>query len=202
MSYSDTRQQVEHYRREIAALRTKMRAAQATAEPEAVADYEFQTLTGPVRLSELFGRHRDLVVIHNMGASCAYCTLWGDGFNGISDHLTNRAAFAMASPDPPSVQRAFAESRKWKCRMVSHAATTFAADMGYRSEQGTWLPGVSVFRRTDDGLVRLSDTRFSPGDDFCALWHLFDLCPEGRAGWAPRVTYGESSDEPSGVHVR
>lgn len=193
MSYRDTRQQVEHYRREIAELRARMRAAQATAEPEPVADYEFQTLAGAVRLSALFGRHRDLVVIHSMGASCAYCTLWGDGFNGIYDHLTSRAAFAIASPDPPAVQRAFAESRGWRCRLVSHAGTTFAADMGYRSEAGAWLPGVSVFRRTADGLVRLSDTRFSPGDDFCALWHVFDLFPEGRAAWSPRVTYDASS---------
>jgi predicted dithiol-disulfide oxidoreductase (DUF899 family) len=90
MSDRDTRQQVEHYRREITALRTKGRAAKATAEREPVADYEFQTLTGPVRLSGLFGHHRDLMVVHNVGASCAYCTLWGDGFNGIYDHLTSQ----------------------------------------------------------------------------------------------------------------
>ena len=41
---------------------------------------------------------RDLIVIHNMGASCPYCTLWADGFNGIYDHLADRAAFVALQP--------------------------------------------------------------------------------------------------------
>jgi hypothetical protein len=31
----------------------------------------------------------------------------------------------------------------------------------------------------------VSDTGFEPGDDFCALWHVFDLIPEGADGWRP-----------------
>jgi len=37
--------------------------------------------------------------------------------------------------------------------------------------------------------VRVSDAGFQPGDDYCAVWHLFDLMPEGKAGWSPRFTY-------------
>ena len=186
MTYRATREQLEHYRGEIASIRQKIRAAQATIEPEPVADYEFETPDGRVRLSALFGDRRDLIAIHNMGVSCAYCTLWGDGFNGVYAHLTSRAAFVIASPDPPMVQRAFAASRGWKCAMVSHQGTSFAADMGYQSRTGRWLPGVSVFRRTGTGVVRVSDASFSPLDDYCAVWHLFDLLPEGCAGWTPR----------------
>ena len=47
-----------------------------------VEDVVFESEVGPVRLSELFGEHDDLVIIHNMGASCRYCTLWADGFSG------------------------------------------------------------------------------------------------------------------------
>ena len=74
--------------------------------------------------------------------------------------------------------------------MVSHQGTTFAADMGYRSETGGWLPGVSVFRREGDSISRVADTGLCPGDDFCALWHFLDMLPEGAAGWSPRFAYG------------
>jgi hypothetical protein len=66
--------------------------------------------------------------------------------------------------------------------MVSHAGTSFAADMGYRAEDGGWLPGLSVFKREDGRVLRVSDASFSPGDDFCVLWHFFDMLPGGAAG--------------------
>jgi predicted dithiol-disulfide oxidoreductase (DUF899 family) len=148
-------------------------------QPQEVKDYEFTTVDGPVRVSELFGNHEDLIVIHNMGVSCSYCTLWADGYNGIHPHVITRAAFVVTSPDHPTVQRKFAESRGWKFPMVSHAGSSFAADMGYIGANGGWTPGVSVFRREGDSIVRVSDTGFSPGDDFCTLWHFFDLLPGG-----------------------
>src|SRR5215510_2423909 len=185
MTYRQTAKELAGYRAQIADLRRKMRAAQAAVEPEEVKDYVFQRAEGgPVRLSELFGTRSDLFVIHNMGKGCPSCTLWADGFNGVYDHLRNRAAFVVSSPDPPEQQRAFAASRNWKFPMVSHAGTTFADDMGYRGDRG-WLPGVSVFRRQNGKILRVSDASFSPGDDFCAVWHLFDLIPEGCGGWQP-----------------
>ena len=189
MNYKRTSERIAAYRREIAALRIKMREAQAQIEPEPVKDYEFTTLTGAVRLSTLFGDKDDLFVILNMGTSCAHCTLWADGFSGIYDHIADRASFVVASPDPPDVQRGFAAGRGWTFPMVSHAGTTFARDMGYRSEAGGWLPGVSVFRRGSGNILRVADTSFSPGDDFCALWHMLDLLPKGAAGWRPKFTY-------------
>ncbi len=49
---------------------------------EVVEDYK---LYGPgnksVKLSQLFGDKEDLIVIHNMGTDCSYCTMWADGFN-------------------------------------------------------------------------------------------------------------------------
>ena len=36
---------------------------------------------------------------------------------------------------------------------------------------------------------RPSDTWFGPDDDFCNVWHLFDLLPEGSNGWAPKYEY-------------
>jgi predicted dithiol-disulfide oxidoreductase (DUF899 family) len=188
MKYRATAEKLAGYRSQIAALRQKMREAQASVEPEPAKDYEFATASGPVRLSALFGDQDTLFVIHNMGQSCPYCTLWADGFNGVYHHLSNRAAFVVSSPDTPEKQQQFAASRNWKFPMVSHAGTTFAEEMGYRHDGG-WMPGVSVFRREGGRIVRVSDTSFEPGDAFCNVWHFFDLIPEGAAGWQPKYRY-------------
>jgi predicted dithiol-disulfide oxidoreductase (DUF899 family) len=190
MSYRDRAEKLQAYRAEIAALREKMRALHEAVEPEAVADYAFATRAGAVRLSQLFGGKSDLFVIHNMGKGCPSCTMWADGFNGLYDHLASRAAFVVSSPDPPDIQAEFAAGRGWRFPMVSHQGTRFAADMGYVSERGGFLPGISVFRRADGRLLRVADTGFDHGDDFCPVWHLFDLLPEGAAGWRPRFSYG------------
>lgn len=188
MQYLDTVNELAGYRRQIAELREKMRKVQQSVEPQAVPDYTFATTEGTVHLSDLFDGKDSLFVIHNMGASCAYCTLWADGFNGILPHLENRAAFVVSSPDDPAAQRKFKESRGWRFRMVSHKGTKFAADMGY-SKDNRFQPGVSVFRKQDGKIVRVSDAGLGPGDDFCALWHFFDLLPEGADGWRPRFSY-------------
>lgn len=188
MRYRDSTERLVAYRREIAALRDKMRELQATVEPEEVPDYTFATSEGAVRLSELFDDKDTLFVIHNMGKDCTHCTMWADGFNGVLPHLESRAAFVVSSPDDPAAQVAFAASRGWRFRMVSHQGTDFAETMGYRSDQG-WLPGVSVFRKHDGRILRVSDQGFEPGDDFCTVWHFFDLLPEGRAGWHAKFSY-------------
>lgn len=189
MSYRETRDRLTSYRRQIADLRKKMREAQSSVEPEEVKDYAFTTPEGTVHLSSLFGDQEYLFLIHNMGVACPACTLWADGFNGVYDHLRNRAGFVVSSPDAPEIQRAFAKDRGWRFRMVSHQGTSFAADMGYRSESGGWRPGISVFRREQGRIVRVSDTEFDIGDDFCSLWHILDLLPEGAGTWRPRFKY-------------
>ena len=110
MKYAEVDGKLADYRRQIAAIREKMRETLAAVEPQPVQDYELTNVAGPVRLSELFGPHEDLILSHNMGVSCSYCTLWADGFNGVADHLANRAAFVVSSPDDPETQAAFKAS--------------------------------------------------------------------------------------------
>ncbi len=188
MNYKSTATRLDDYRRQIADLRRKMREAQASIEPEPVKDYEFRRAGGTVKLSELFGHPDTLIVVHNMGASCPYCTLWADGFNGVFEHLRNRAAFVVSSPDAPEKQQAFAAGRGWRFPMVSIEGTTFAQDMGYWSDDHA-MPGISVFRRVEGEIMRVADTSFSPGDDFCTVWHIFDLIPEGAGDWKPKYRY-------------
>src|SRR5262249_27031844 len=104
MKYRQANEQIAQYRRQIGDLREKMRAARAAVEPEEVKDYELQSADGAVKLSQLFGGKDTLFVVHNMGASCPNCTMWADGFNGVFDHLRDRAAFVVASPDTPEQQ--------------------------------------------------------------------------------------------------
>jgi predicted dithiol-disulfide oxidoreductase (DUF899 family) len=155
-----------------------------------VQDYTF---TGPdkaqVALSSLFGAKEDLIAIHNMGASCAYCTMWADGFNGLLPHLEDRAAFVVISPDDATTQQRFAQQRDWKFTMVSSNGTTFRADMGYQSGEYV-LPGVSVFHKNADGsITHVSHAPFGPGDAYCSAWHLFDLLPKGSDEWEPKFKY-------------
>ena len=189
MKYKDGKTKIDGYRKQIKTLREEMRAAQNELEPQVVEDYALATTSGPVKLSDLFGDKKDLIVIHNMGASCPYCTLWADGYNGVAEHLADRAAFVVVSPDAPAAQKKFADSRGWRFPMASHGGGKFADDMGYKSEKGGWLPGVSVFRKDGDKVLRVSDSALGPYDDFCSVWHLFDMIPGGAAGWGPKFKY-------------
>ncbi|TAL03167.1 MAG: DUF899 domain-containing protein [Rhodospirillaceae bacterium] len=189
MKYDAGAKRMAAYRDEIAAIRKKMRAALAETEAQEVEDYAFETANGPMHLSELFGEHKDLLVVHNMGAACPACTMWADGYNGVHHHIVTRTAFVVSSPDAPAAQKKFAEGRGWKFPMISHQGTTFAADMGYRSPEGKWRPGISAFKGEGKKILRVSDTELGPGDDFCSVWHMFDLLPEGAAGWRPKFQY-------------
>lgn len=189
MSYRDDKAKLDAYRVQIAELRAKMRETQAAIAPEEVTDYDLGAVNGPVKLSTLFGEHDTLVVVHNMGTGCAHCTMWADGFNGVYRHLRDRAAFVVVSPDPPARQAAFAATRGWKFPMASYEGNRFGQDTGYY-DGGRATPGISVFKRAAGKIMRVSDTSFSPGDDFCTVWHIFDLIPEGAAGWKPKFKYG------------
>jgi predicted dithiol-disulfide oxidoreductase (DUF899 family)/predicted enzyme related to lactoylglutathione lyase len=169
-------------------LKKKKQLAELRKEiPEQeVVDYRFRNRDGEdVALSELFSDKNELIVMHNMGVSCNYCTLWADGFNGVYHHLDERAAFVVSSPDEPSVQEDLAAERGWKFPMVSTKGTTFKEDMGYAKGE-SYYPGVSTFRKDEEGKVfHHAHAPLGPGDDFCAVWHLFDLLPNGEDGFKP-----------------
>ncbi|MGI9333535.1 MAG: DUF899 family protein [Gammaproteobacteria bacterium] len=188
-NYAQQIETLNGYRQQIGEIRAKMREVQESIEPQPVENYRFTTGDAEVKLGELFTDKPDLIVIHNMGTSCAYCTLWADGFNGIYDHLRQRADFVVTSPDSPSVQARFAQKRGWTFPMVSHQGSSFATDMGFGSADEGWMPGVSVFQQRDGGVVRVSHAQLGPYDDFCALWHLFNLLPKGADAFAAKFSY-------------
>jgi len=186
---------------ELAALYQEIQDKQARvvellreAGPEEVQDYTLHGAGGaPVRLSELFGDRDELIVVHNMGRGCPYCTLWADGFNGVLQHLESRAAFVVVSPDRPEDQLEFANARGWRFRMASAGGTTFSKDLGFETEhegKPFALPGCSMLKKREDGgIERTARASFGPGDPFCSVFHLFPLLDRGYADWAPRLAY-------------
>jgi predicted dithiol-disulfide oxidoreductase (DUF899 family) len=164
------------------------------APRQEIDNYEFVAQGGQtVTIKQLFGGKDDLIVVHNMGQDCRYCTLWADGFNGVLPHIENRAAFVIISPDDPEEQAKFAESRGWKFTMVSDPDGHFTEDMGYAgiNEDGEWIrPGFSAFNRYSTGeIFRITDVEFGPGDVYSGIWHLFEALAEGVDGWEPQFRY-------------
>src|SRR5438552_8218564 len=70
------------------------------AKMDEVQDYNLKDKdNSDITLSQMFGNKNDLIIIHNMGRSCGYCTMWADGFNGSYKHIEKKSAFALVSPD-------------------------------------------------------------------------------------------------------
>jgi predicted dithiol-disulfide oxidoreductase (DUF899 family) len=181
--------EIEKLEGELVEQYTRLAELKRRMPREPVKDYDLAGWNGPVKLSGLFGGKSDLIVIHNMGRGCRYCTLWADGFNGVAEHLGNRAAFVVCSPDSTDVQKEFAAGRKWRFPMVSGKDSPFIQDMGFRSEK-SWMPGVSTFRRGTDGKIeRVAKASFGPFDAFCGAWHLVALLADGVNDWEPQYRY-------------
>ena len=146
-----------------------------------------------VSLDELFGDRRDLLVVHNMGRHCRWCTLWADGLNGLLGHLQARTAVVLVNGDNPAVQREFAESRNWQFRMVQDASGAFTDDLHFAQEhEGArhLMPGVSAFHKNEDGTItHVSSDFFGPGDIYMPVYPLFDLLKDGPLDWEPQYTY-------------
>jgi predicted dithiol-disulfide oxidoreductase (DUF899 family) len=185
-------QELESIERQIFELKQQRAALRRSVQGERVEDYELRGHDGePVKLSALFGDKNDLLVIHNMGTGCPYCTLWADGFNGVWQYLDDRAAAVLVSADPIDTQKKFKAERGWTFPMYSGEGSGFIRAMGFEGEPhpdyGKFRPGASAFRRLDDGtIIRTAKTWFGPGDDFCSVWHLFDLFEGGPGDWEPR----------------
>lgn len=170
---------------EIQALQLKMyqhyakiQELRKELEPEVVKDYRFmRSADEEVSLSELFEEHDTLIVVHNMGRQCSYCTAWADGYSGIYDLLKEHTAFVVSSPDTPAIQAENKAARAWKFPIVSLGDNLFAADMGFQVD-GHYHPGVSVFTRDKDGLIKRTwSAPFGPSDHYGVLWHTLDLLP-------------------------
>lgn len=187
-SLAEADRRIDEIEERLAALKKERGELRRARPPEPVEDWQLLDLDGrPVTLSALMGSASELLVIHNMGRGCRYCTLWADGLSGFHRHLESRVPWVLCSADAPDAARAFSRERGWPFRVVSGHGSGFAAAMGFAGPDGKPWPGASAFARGDGGrLVRTGKTSFGPGDDYCAVWPLFELLQGGTGNWSPR----------------
>ena len=136
----------------------------------------------------MFGDKDKLLVIHNMGEGCRFCTLWGDGFNGIVDHLESAMSVVLVSKDPPQLQRQFATSRGWRFRLASHGGGSYITEQTVMKDSSN-MPGAVVYEREGEQIKRRSSSVFGPGDLYSPMWNLLGLAGMTEADWVPQYRY-------------
>lgn len=162
--------------------------AEQSGNAQPVDNYTFETAEGPVSLLALFGDRDRLILIHNMGQGCRYCTLWGDGLNPFVPHLESVVALAMVSKDAPDVQRRFANDRGWRFRMASHGGGRYMKERISVSGEDN-VPGAACYRRQGDSITCTGSTMFGPGDLYCSAWHFLTLAGVGFDAFTPQYHY-------------
>lgn len=193
-------------RERVATLRRELPA------DTAVSDYTFQegpanlAEDGPiqnVRLSELAASGRPVVIYQFMygraqDKPCPMCSMWIDGFCGVARHLEQNVTFAVVAAAPIAELRAWGAEREWdRLRLLSCDANSFKSDLHFETEDGSQLPGLSVFVRNDDGTLRhfysvsavMGTDEYRGIDLLTPVWNLLDLLPTGRGNWMPSREY-------------
>jgi predicted dithiol-disulfide oxidoreductase (DUF899 family) len=179
---------VTELEKQIYELNMELNTLRQQQSGSVVRNYTFDTQTGEAALLDLFGEHDTLLLIHNMGQGCRYCTLWADGFNGVLPHLESTMSVVLVSKDAPELQRQFANSRGWRFRLASHGGGEYMTDQSVMDGAGN-MPGAVVYTRDGDTIRRKNSVVFGPGDRFCSAWNLLALAGLGEDEWTPQFAY-------------
>lgn len=166
--------------------------------------YSFEGIEGPLTLADLFGKHGQLIVQHFMfgpdwNEGCPSCSFWADNFNGIDSHLAARdTAFVLVSRGPLDRLEVYKKRLGWTFRWVSSADSDFNFDFGVSFVKGSdaagpnynygsmkvggeEMPGVSAFRRGDDGAIYHTYSTYGRGIDMLnGTYQLLDITSKGR----------------------
>lgn len=166
--------------------------------------YSFQGPEGRLSLADLFGKHGQLIVQHFMfgpdwNEGCPSCSFWSDNFNGIDGHLAARdTAFVLVSRGALDRLEAYKKRLGWTFRWVSSAGGDFNFDFGVSFVKGSdaagpnynygsmkvggeEMPGVSAFRRGDDGAIYHTYSTYGRGIDMLnGAYQLLDITSKGR----------------------
>jgi predicted dithiol-disulfide oxidoreductase (DUF899 family) len=173
---------------QIFELTTRLAELRAESPGTEVKNYLFSTLNGQSTLLELFGDQDKLLLIHNMGQGCRYCTLWGDGLNGFVPHLESAMALALVSKDAPELQRRFANSRGWRFQLASHGGGDYITEQTVM-EGAENMPGAVVYERRGDAIFRKNSCVFGPGDLYCSIWPFLGMAGMSESDWTPQFKY-------------
>jgi predicted dithiol-disulfide oxidoreductase (DUF899 family) len=149
------------------------------------------------RLVDVLGSRDTLVTYHLMyapddEAACPMCSMWVDGFHGVSHHLAQHVAFAVVARAPLQRLRAWGRVRGWDgLRLLSSYHSTFSADLELEDPDGSQRPAIAVFVRDGDRVrhsysmqAMFSTTESERGIDLLSpVWQVLDLLPSGRGDW-------------------
>lgn len=168
----------------------------------------------PVKLSELFARGQDeLILINTMfvaeaAAPCPMCNMWADGYDAVAPHVEQQKSVALVTKKDVVALRRWARGRGWRrIRLLSSRNNPFDRDYNvewpdraYDNPNGDQVPGVTVFKRLANGDIHhtysveramslvVHDHRAI--DLLSPVWNLFDLTPSGRhPSWYPSTKY-------------
>ena len=165
-------------------------------------DYVFDAPEGKVTLRDLFDGKGQLIVQHFMfgpdwNEGCPSCSFWTDNFNGIDVHLAHRdTAFVLVSRGPIDKLEAYRKRMGWNLRWVSSLHNDFNFDfaVSFPGEQtepvynfntikpyGQETPGLSAFRRGEDGAIYRTYSTYARGLDMLnGAYQLLDITSKGR----------------------
>ena len=206
--YKKVRDELQEAERALRDQRERVAELRRTLpRDQVVGDLVFEEARGgqkkQVKIGELFENpDQPLVLMQFMYGKkqenpCPMCSMWADGYNGAMKHLRQHMNFAVLVAGDPAEFETFAKSRGWgNLRIVSAAKTSLKADLGFETEEGGQIPGVSVFERKADGsVVHFYSQSAMMGDGgrgmdlLSPVWNYMDLTPEGRAEWFPGLDY-------------
>ena len=180
--------EISKVEQQIFELTAKLNELRKSGSGDEVRNYAFATISGETDLLSMFGDKKQLLLIHNMGQGCRYCTLWADGFNGFLKHLESVMSVVLVSKDSPELQRQFANSRDWRFRLASHGGGEYIREQTLM--EGTEnMPGAVVYERDGDKITRKNNCVFGPGDIYCSMWSLLGLAGLSESDWTPQYAY-------------
>ena len=180
--------EIAQLEQQIFDLNLQLQALRKANTSQEVANYPFTTTEGETDLRSMFGDKDQLLLIHNMGQGCRYCTLWADGFNGFLPHLESAVSVVLVSKDAPDTQRLFASSRGWRFRLASHGGGDYIREQSAMAGADN-VPGAVVYERSGDKISRKNACVFGPYDQYCSMWSLLGLAGLGEAEWTPQFNY-------------
>ncbi len=193
MTYQETDNEIQKLQESIEKIQAQISELRANRELEVFEDYTLLDIKGNnVLFSSLFQDKEELLVIHNMGKSCAYCTMWADTLSSSTRVINNRVPMVLVSPNEYQIMHEFASSRNWEMNCLSAHESTFIKDCGYATEKDGktyYMPGVSAFLKKDGKIYRTNKDYFGPGDVYCSPWHFFDLLSNKVNNWVPKMIY-------------
>jgi len=192
---------------DVAAARRALPPGGVVAE-----DYVFDD----VRFSELFAPGKDSLLIYSFmfprdpgddrpgprDGPCPSCVALLDQLDGVVEHLTQHANFAVVAKAPLQALRELASERGWRrLRLLSSHANEYNRDYHAESSDGAQLPLLNVFQRDGEEIRHFwaSELFFAPTDPgqdprhvgtLEPLFNMLDLTPEGRPpGWDEQLHY-------------